>query len=391
MNDKNGGAKSCGNSLDVFREDNPPIVVPEVSKEWSEVVPMVSSTSTIRISHQPNFLAYWKLIGQFVAADKVRSESLNAHGVEVPIIFVMNDYDAWRDERVRRAEFPVLRSSPDTAYYLNIRPRDKTPSEKLYYFLGPVDEEFYVYLRNRIQGYLAGFREILPVRTRSRFSRVTREITEEAIDALRRSESWTEFSVVYFKYVFDKIGIQNIEFVSGYEKIRDAQESVWQLATVMRDASDEDLATFIWAVCDMCKCRFRIPHGSSSQAWECGRCGRVHSPDNCLILPKVVLDNLMDDVLYPDSICFSHSGSISHIARAHRTRLALGIEAKVVDVVSDQGARADANFPHVIRAAASRAPVNVDYARVREVYDAGRLGSYSSLYYLIGDSFENLS
>lgn len=372
--------------------------MPGDGPDWSNVlVPATDADVTLqfrgdprinnlRISHQPNFLAYWKLIGQFSLADTVGTAVVPLSRLRAPITFVVNDYDDWRDERLRRAEFPSLRSEARQPTYLNLSPRPGTPRHRIYYHLGGIPEGYSRHLQSQVEGYLAGMRELLPRSQRARFWRVTTAIVLDVIAIVDTSQDWREFAIRYILMVLDWMGISRVQVVSGYESFQRSQPEIRRLIEeVLSIIPDYPAASLVWMECASCHSRSEAP--ASLSTGNCSQCGNAWDGQRDSLIPKIILDNLLDDVLYPQSMSFCHIGGFSHIVESHLFRARLGLRSPNVDVVSDQGTRSDHMFSHIARSAAARTVDKVDLRTVRDTYDHARSGSFSSLYYLIGDAF----
>lgn len=349
---------------------------------------LVSSRPTFRVSHQPNFLAYWKLLGQFKFAHECRTAVYGIAADVPPLLFVVNDYDTWRDEALRRAEFPALRGALSTRFYMNLVAEGHAPSSRVFSRLGQIPRDFPRHLSEQVGGFLADFRQLLPPTRRKSFSEITEYLLEEVRGLLRNSASWSDFSVEYMKWALTNIGISEVKIISGTTVMLKEQEKIWILAQAVAGALGVPESSLLWSFCQTCGCRGRI-EGFARNGTPCRICETPWKYGD-VVLPKILIDDLLDDLLYPDTIAFSHSGGLEHIIHSHATRAELGTSnSSAVEIVSDQGRRKDHNFKYIVRASIVRHQTHVESRAFREVYDRSRSGYYSSLYYFIGDAFNS--
>jgi len=221
------------------------------------------------------------------------------------------------------------------------------------------------------------------------FSRATRNVVEDVVRVASDCTTWVQFCSAYILFVLERCGVKDVEVVSGFEKMLANQTLMRSVAERVAEALDDgrDAIDLVWGFCDSCKSRFRPEAAGFSY---CGQCSRKWDPARDLMLPKILVDNLMDDELFPRTLSFCHIGGMSHIVEGHQMRTIMQLQPTSLDVVSDQGSRSDYNFQFIAEAAARRVVHSVDAAKIRGLYDRSRSGYFSSLYYLVGDEYAAL-
>lgn len=367
------------------------ILVPQGSADAvPKIQGMIRASGTppiFRISHQPNFLAYWRLVGQFLFADECRRKAYGADWKAPTLTWVVNDYDAWRDERTRRAEFPVLNARSGQPHYLRMAPVKGTPSGRILSRVGVIPEGYDVHLTQSILGYLAGLRGSLPPSRRRPFSEVTQELVGDIAKLLVESRDWAEFGVAYLLWTLKCHGVSDVKVVSGTTQIMAAQDVVWETAEEVASGLGVPIESLLWALCGDCGQRYPVETCRANSV--CPVCQSDWFAGGRAVLPRVVLDDLLDDAFYPGSVSFSHIGGFEHVLQSHAARTELSRAATTLEVMSDQGRRADHMFKYVVRSAVVSSVTGGVPRHLRELYGRSLAGHYSSLYYLIGDVFES--
>src|SRR6185369_1934269 len=145
----------------------------------------------LRIIHQPNLLAYWRLIGQFTLASRI-SGVLAESGVLSRLVYIVNDYDAWTDERFRSVQFPALGTHSEFIN-LTVQPLARTPSNTLIAFLGRIPSGFASRLRDRIRGALFAMTGGVTQRERGRLRESIEGVLTDIDVLVAQCDTWAHF------------------------------------------------------------------------------------------------------------------------------------------------------------------------------------------------------
>lgn len=333
----------------------------------------------IIIRHQPNFLAYWKLFGQIALANSVANE-LHLNGLATEVIFVATDYDAWRDDRFRRTELPLLNAArPYT--YMRVCGQPGLGRHRIIAQLGDIPAHFPHYLQRQMIGATTAIAGAVGSRHNRAFREAVLEVLNDVLALLKDVRGWPEFCCQYILKASTWFRFGTVRLESGYERLVAEQQAVRLL--LRRSA----LWRSAWSLCSRCGSRFE--YVDSRPTAPCPYCYSLWTYDNGIIIPKVVVDNVLDEQFYPNSIMLSHMGSLEHLLESLRLSELLGEAGTCLHVVSDQGARHD-YLTQTLTAHSSSKTLSAVFpiSSVAAVARRAALGSYSSIYYLVADRFE---
>lgn len=354
----------------------------------SRVSPDLRGPLVLRVCHQPNLLAYWKLIGQLLFAIEV-SVQLKSDGLDCELSYVLNDYDSWRDDRFRRAVLPLM-NAPSPVQYINLRPEQSCPRSKIIAALGRMPTSFASYFRHQTIGAISSIVSSLNHREGNRLTKVARDVASDIGDIMRTVEIWPEFCAQYIQRIVQEYtGGHELRVSSGFEVIRQSQTIIREVIAKV-ETFDTNLAAQVWYYCRSCGIRFT--HVDKTIRLACTQCDATFRDEEAVIIPKVLVDDLVDDSIYGQSIEFSHSGSLEHILQSNDVATQMGSPSTRLHVVSSRGERPDHIAQMLLRDRSADSIVSrISPRGVDALVNNAPLGYYSSMYYLIGDRLRGTS
>lgn len=338
----------------------------------------ITQPISIVVRHQPNVFAYWKLLGQIRLAGDLAA-NISSMGFRSEVSFVATDYDTWRDDRFRRAELPCMHQRRPYSY-IHFKPERHLGSNIIIALSGQIPEIYDQYLAEHVVGTMSAMAGALGARAKRALRLATFDVLADVTKLLNQSQAWPEFVRSYIHYAAAWLGLGQIRVTSGFERLVAEQELVRGLVS---QAKGSGLA---WLLCSGCGSRFS-PTGSIHCSQACPYCNKQWYYGHDIIIPKVVLDGVIDEFLDPGSIMLSHMGSLEHIIETHKLAQVFDTHNRCMHVVSDQGARSDYLSGAMTASSGARSfGSDAMAAVVRRAAD----GHYSSLYYLVADRFEKV-
>lgn len=382
-------AEFCGWTLDHLRSLELCRSETLLSRRLHERVPGAPTAAGpalwIRVAHQPNVLAYWKLLGQLVQACAL-ADRLRAEGTPTEIAFVAVDYDSVRDERLRRAVLPGLGRSGDIGICIDSRRR--VHGETIAACCGP-DRGWSEDVAARIRRAGDPWLHLVDKRHRRALGNAVSASAERTMALLEDCESYGAAGVRFIVDFIERLTGERLHVLSGTAIMRALQPRLREvlsdeladggLAAAIRARIEGDpraaQSGLLWA---WCACGVRIPltvrSASRSINLRCPGCESTWRWDEGLLLPRVLLDEILDGEIYNDHLALSHVGGLSHLTASHRVRDELGLNTPFLEVAS----HARYEGPCLVSGDFGHIPLTPAQAWRAE---RSRTGMYSGIYY----------
>lgn len=345
-------------------------------------------TAWIRVSHQPNLFAYWKLVGQLVNAGLI-TRHLKGKGILAQAVYLYVDYDVISDRHVERAVLPRVGRRQNLGIRLT---RAAGERSRVIGMAIPPAPLWFKDVARTIE--LAGQSYVPWVshELRSELGAAVGMAVAEATALQGTGSGYGEIAAQFACAMASAISGAEIRFVSGLAIFMAEQEAIYAClersteiinvcSAVAKSLGDgarvpTGPADLAWGLCG-CGSRLRLSEapGRTAPSATCGGCG-----DNWrwgqLVLPRVLVDDLLDGQIFSSHLALSHSGSLSHLRASHMARQGLGLKRAYFEIAS----HATFDGPCIVSGDfAARVPT--DSSDGPDTGARSREGQFSSLYY----------
>jgi hypothetical protein len=252
--------------------------------------------SVVRLAHQPNLFPYEQLIAQTLYIVEASAALREAGQLAVPMVLVV-DYDACDDKRVRAA-----------------RAFDPTAREQIRHFRLKVPRDVPTFLASApTPGARTALADGLKGLARSHRSEPSRLIQHSGV--ARPASSLSEFNL--FAWVNLIIGLWQLPilFVSLAELAPSFERERRLLAGRVARLLGREEDTLLWDFCPAC--HKRVSFGEPCCATDAARAWTI---------PRVLIDNLSDYVLYGVAGGTAYGEAINHLPEAHQVARSLDLD-----------------------------------------------------------------